>query len=252
MKRIALVTDAADGAGKCIAARLAREGITVVVTAGRPDVAQHVADELAADDLQATALALDVDDESSVNAVYSAIEQRFGRLDILVNNAGVRGLEAAAPARVEDMSLSIWEHTLNVNLNGTFLMCRGAIPLMRRGRFGRIVNISSHSARGRSALPDSSHVASKSAVLGLSRVLAGEVGQAGITVNCVAPSYVCAAGAPATEPVPGFFERSIGDSAVGRLAVPADIADAVAFLCSDGAAFITGAVLDVNGGAFMT
>ncbi|WP_175817254.1 SDR family NAD(P)-dependent oxidoreductase [Burkholderia diffusa] len=252
MKRIALLTDVEDEVGKCIAARLAREGVTVVVASVRLDVAQRVADEFAANDQDATALALDVGDESSVNAVYSAIEQRFGRLDILVNNASVRGPEAGALTRVEDTSLSTWEHTLNFNLNGTFLMCRGAIPLMRRGQFGRVVNISSRSARGRTALPDSSYVASKSAVLGLSRVLAGEVGHAGITVNCIAPSYVSSSGALLTEHVPNCFERSIGESAVGRRAVPEDIAEAVAFLCSDGAAFITGAVLDVNGGTFMT
>jgi 3-oxoacyl-[acyl-carrier protein] reductase len=252
MKRIALVTDAADGSGKCIAERLARDGATVVVTDVRLDVAQRVADELAAAGLSATALALDVVDEDSVNAVYAAIEQRFGRLDMLVNHASVRGPEAGQLTRVEDTSLATWEQTLNVNLNGTFLMCRGAISLMRRGQFGRVVNISSRSARGRTVLPDSSYVASKSAVLGLSRVLAGEVGHAGITVNCIAPSHVFASEAPVAEPAPNYFERSIGESAVGRRAVPTDIADAVAFLCSDGAAFITGAVLDVNGGTFMT
>lgn len=246
------MTDAADGSGQAIAERLARDGSTVVVTDVRLDVAQRIADALNAVDLRATAVALDVTDESSVSAAYSAIEQRFGRLDILVNHASVRGPELGQFTRVEDTSLASWEHALNVNLNGTFLMCRGAIPLMRRGGFGRVVNISSRSARGRTVLPDSSYVASKAALLGLSRVLANEVGQAGITVNCIAPSWVSASGEGADGPGSNYFERSVGESAVGRRAVPADIAGAIAFLCSVGASFITGAVLDVNGGTFMT
>ncbi|MCG7400315.1 SDR family NAD(P)-dependent oxidoreductase [Caballeronia zhejiangensis] len=252
MKRLALVTGAANGLGKSIAERLGRDDVTVVIGDIDHDAARHAAEALGAAGLSAIALPLDVSDEDSVASTYAEIERRFGRLDALINNAGVIGLEEGQRARVEETSLATWERTMNVNLGGTFLMCRGAIPLMRRGGYGRIVNISSRSARARTGLNNCSYAASKTAILGFSRVLAGEVGHDGITVNCVAPSRVITPMTlSASDGESEYFERAVRETSLGRLAMPADIADAVAFLCSDGAAFITGSVVDVNGGSFM-
>ena len=150
------------------------------------------------------------------------------------------------------MSLASWEHTIRVNLTGTLLMCRGAVPLMKRGRFGRIVNISSRAARGRTGANIANYAASKSAMIGLSQVLAGEVGRDGITVNCVAPSSVKTAMTAATSAgQPDYFELAAEQTVVGRLAVPDDIAEAVSFLCTPEASFVTGTVIDVNGGSIM-
>lgn len=252
MRRLALVTGAAQGLGRAIAERLAADGIALVIGDLQHDAAQRAADELSAAGSPASALPLDVADERSVAAAYAEIERRFGRLDILVNNAGVIGLQDGKRAAVAEMSLATWEQTLRVNLTGTFLMCRGAIPLMRRRRWGRIVNIASTSARGRTRISNSNYAASKTAMVGLARVLAAEVGADGITVNSVAPSRILT---PMTLAAAGgdmsYFRSGAEQTAVGRIAEPADVANAVAFLCAEESGFVTGAIVDVNGGSFM-
>jgi NAD(P)-dependent dehydrogenase (short-subunit alcohol dehydrogenase family) len=241
MSRVALVTGAAGGLGRAIAGRLAAAG-HVVVMADIDGPAVAYAATLAG----AQAVALDVADEVGVARGFAELERRFGRLDILVNNAGI--MTADVPP-LETMPLAIWERTLKVNLSGPFLMCRAAIPLMRRGGWGRIINISSRAARTRSAADDPAYPASKSALIGLSRVLANEVGADGITVNCVAPSTVETA---MTQGRDGdYFVRRAADTALGRIGTPEDVAEAVTFLCGEAAGFITGAILDVNGGSFM-
>ena len=129
-------------------------------------------------------------------------------------------------------------------------MCQGAVPLMRRNKWGRIVNMSSRAARTRSATPNPAYPASKAALIGLSRVLANEVGADGITVNCVAPSTIDTAmtrrGAEAD-----YFARQGAATALGRIGTPDEVAAAVLYLCGERAGFVTGMVLDVNGGSFM-
>jgi NAD(P)-dependent dehydrogenase (short-subunit alcohol dehydrogenase family) len=145
MTRIALITGAAQGLGRAIAERLAADGMGVVIADIQQDVAQRTADEFTAAGSTASVLPLDVTDEASVAQAYAEIERRYGQLHILVNNAGVAGLQQGKRATIKETSLDTWEHTLSVNLTGTFLMCRGAVPIMRRGSFGRIVNMSSTS-----------------------------------------------------------------------------------------------------------
>ena len=252
MKRLAMVTGGAQGLGRAIAARLAADGVEIVIADLQLDAAQRTAEGLCAGGATATALALDVGDEQSVAAVYAEIERRFSRLDILVNNAGVPGMQDGKRLPVEQTSLATWEHTMRINLTGTLLMCRGAVPLMRRGRFGRIVNMSSRAARARTGWIMGAYATSKAALIGLSQVLAGEVGPDGITVNCVAPSSVKTAMTHATSGgQEDYFERAVAQTAVGRLATPDDVAEAVAYLCSADAGFVTGTVLDVNGGSVM-
>ncbi len=252
MKRIALVSGGAQGLGRAIAERLAADGLEIILADLQRDIAESTAAAMRATGATVTALALDIGDEQSVISAYAEIERRFGRLDVLVNNAGVPGLEAGKKVSIEQMSLDTWERTLRVNLTGTMLMCRGAVPLLRKGVEGRIVNMSSRTARGRTSLGVASYATSKAALIGLTQVLAGELGPDGITVNSVAPSSVRT---PMTLATSGgqqdYFERAAAITAVGRVGEPEDVADAVAYLCSPEARFVTGTAIDVNGGSLM-
>lgn len=250
--KVALVTGGAQGLGRAIAERLAQDGATVILGDVDAALALKTAGELSAGGRDVTAIALDVTDEASVAAAFAEIDRRCGRLDILVNSAGILGLEPGGKKPlVEQMSLALWRRTLEVNLTGIFLACRGAIPLMKRGKWGRIVNIASRAARMRTGLGNSNYAASKAGVIGFSRVLAGEVGRDGITVNCIAPSRVATAMTLALSDSAAYFEKNIAETAVGRLAEPADVSNAISWLCSDSSGFITGIVVDVTGGSFM-
>ena len=243
-----MVTGAAQGLGRAIAERLARDGCAVVIADIQPADASRAAGEMDAAGHEAFAVALDVGDEREVARAFTEVESRFGRLDILVNNAGISGERAP----VESITLGGWETVIRTNLTSTFLMSRSAIPLMRRRGWGRIVNLSSLSVRGQPGTARSGYVASKAGIIGLSRVLADEVGRDGITVNCVAPSRIRTA---LTIAMSGgnqaYWDRGAAGSVIGRLGEPEEIAHTVGWLCSDKASFITGAVLDVNGGTMM-
>ncbi len=246
--RLALVTGGALGLGRAIVERLARDGCVLLIADIDLDAANSAAEALRAAGGQASALALDVGDEGAVQRVYADVEERFGRLDILVNNAGIAGERAP----LEAATLAGWEKTIRTNLTSSFLMSRSAIALMRRGGWGRIVNLASLVARGQPGTGRCGYTASKAGIIGLSRVLADEVGRDGITVNCVAPSRIRTPLTIATSGGnPEYWERGAAGSVLGRLGEPEDIANAVAWLCSEKASFITGAVLDVNGGTVM-
>jgi 3-oxoacyl-[acyl-carrier protein] reductase len=247
-RRLALVTGAAQGLGRAIAERLARDDYALVIADIQPDQAAAAAEAMCAAGHQAVPLALDVGDEAAVERAYADIESRFGRLDILVNNAGISGERAP----IEAISLAGWEQALRTNLTSTFLMSRSAVPLMRRRRWGRIVNMSSLSARGQPGTTRAAYVATKAGIIAFSRILADEVGRDGITVNCVAPSRIRTA---LTIAMSGgnqaYWDRGAAGSVLGRLGEPEEIAHTVAWLCSNKAGFVTGAVLDVNGGTAM-
>ncbi len=246
--RVALVTGAARGIGFGIAERLANDGVRVVLSDVLPEV-HDAAARLRDTGLLAEGEIGSVADEGWTKAVVAGIHDRHGRLDILVNNAGISPKRDGQKYTVRDTPLAQWNEVLAVNLTGAFLLCREAVPGMTERGWGRIVMISSQSARTRADIAGSAYAAAKAGMISLARVLASEVGKSGVTVNSIAPGRIespmqAVAGEAATR---DYITRI----PVGRLGKAADIAATVAFLASDDASFITGATIDVTGGFFM-
>jgi 3-oxoacyl-[acyl-carrier protein] reductase len=247
--RVALVTGAARGIGRAISERLAREGALVVLL-DKLDAVRSTADELRATGLRAEPIVADVTDEAAVRAAVSGIQAQHGRLDILVNNAGISPKHNGRKPLAPDISLEEWQQVFAVNLTGAFLFAREAIPIMRANGWGRIVNIASYAGQTGSRHTGLHYSSSKAGLIGMSRTLALEVGESGITVNCVAPGRVLTemnAWANASGANQDFF----AGIPIKRLATVDDIASAVSFLASEAAGYLTGATLDVNGGCFM-
>lgn len=230
----ALVTGGAQGIGAAVGVRLAAAGARVTVA----DLEEkRTAGEAVAAELDGTFAALDVADEESVATTFAQV----GVLDVLVNCAGV----TIAGQAVDEVSIRDWNHQLGVNLTGTFLCTRAAVPGMREQAFGRIVNLASGLAtRG---LPGSSaYAASKAGVAGFTRAVAADLAPHGVTVNAVAPGYV---DTPMTEAFPpGLREQRLAEIGSGRFARPDEIASVVGFLASRDASYVTGALIEATGG----
>jgi 3-oxoacyl-[acyl-carrier protein] reductase len=170
---------------------------------------------------------------------------------VVVNNAGISPRIAGRKARVEDTPLEFWERTLAVNLTGAFLVSRAAIPLMKKGRWGRIINMSSQSGRMNTGFGSCYYATSKAGLIGFSRVLAGEVGEYGITVNCLSPGRIKTAMAATFANADDIDQQYIARTPLARVGTVDDVTAAVSFLTSDAASFITGTVIDITGGFFM-
>jgi NAD(P)-dependent dehydrogenase (short-subunit alcohol dehydrogenase family) len=223
--RVAFVSGAARGIGLAIAETLRDLGAGV-----------------AAGDLRAPAIdgvlgvELDVTDEASVDAAFARVERELGPVAILVLNAGVFVIEP-----FEETTLESWQHTIDVNLTGAFLCARRALPAMRAAGYGRIVAIGSSAGKTGGAKSTAAYGASKAGVMVMAKAIASEYAAAGITSNALAPALIDTEMIAA---MPDMRERV----PVGRLGTVHDIADAVAFLCSGHAGYVTGEVLDINGG----
>jgi 3-oxoacyl-[acyl-carrier protein] reductase len=242
----ALVTGAARGVGQAIAARLVRDGYRVALCDLVPGAAAAAAKSLGE---AAQGFEADVSDEASVAALFAELSAWCGgRLYGVVNNAGIA---PATPPGVEEMPLEHWARVLAVNLTGPFLICRAAIPLLRANGSGRIVNIASRAARTHSPTVGGAYAASKAGLVGFSRSLAGEVGPTGITVNVIAPARIATPMTRGTADTGIRDQRTIAATPLRRVGQPEDIAGSVAFLLSNDAAFMSGAILDVTGGSFM-
>jgi 3-oxoacyl-(acyl-carrier-protein) reductase len=237
--RVALVTGGSGGIGQAIAAALAAAGHRVAVGyAGNREAA-----EKAAAGLDGTAVRVDVTDPASVDAAFAEVEQALGPVGILVNNAGI-----TADGLLLRMDDDQWRRVLATNLDGAFHATRRAAKGMVRARWGRIVNMGSV-VGSTGAAGQVNYAATKAGLIGLTRSLARELGSRGITVNLVAPGPIATAMIDAV----GDERRAEMTAAVplGRMGTPEEVGAVVAFLCSEGAAYVTGAVVPVDGGLGM-
>ncbi len=239
--RAALVTGARSGIGAATAEALAREGCDVAVVDRLVDgVTEEVVRRIEAAGPRAIALESDIRSFAAADEAVRRTVKAFGRLDIVVACAGV-----TADAVSWKMAEEQWDAVLEVNLKGTFAIARAAAPVLRARQWGRIVLVGSINGR-RGKFGQANYAASKAGVVGLGKTLARELGRFGITVNVIAPGMVVT---PMTAVLPAeAVQRAEEESVLGRIAEPADIADAIAFLCSDRARHVTGTVLPVDGG----
>lgn len=243
--QVAIVTGAATGIGRAIAERLAADGAAVVIA----DVgdASAAVEAIVGQGGHATAMTVDVSDAAAVQQMVDDTVRRHGRIDALVNNAAIAATIRLRP--FEEIGVDEWRRMMDVNAMGPFLCCRAVSPVMRRQQRGRIVNITSGTAfKGAPYILD--YVASKGALMTMTRALAREFGKDFVTVNAVSPGYTLSEGNLANEAfLASYREAAITTRALPRDAWPADIVGAVAFLCSDDAAFISGQILAVDGGS---
>jgi len=246
--RVALITGGGGGIGRETAALLAREGVKVAAADVRLEPAEETVEVVrragSNGGADGAAFALDVTSEVSVANVVAGVERQFGRIDVLVNCAGIYRIgdyTAVDPAA--------WRQLLDINLTGTYLMCRAVLPGMIARRRGRIVNLTSISGRTQATLAAPSYAASKAGLIGPTLSLASQSAAHGVRVNAVAP------GPTDTDMTRGLSDeersRLLPTLPLGRMATPHEIANAIVFLASDAASFITGETLNVNGGAFM-
>lgn len=244
--RVVIVTGAARGIGAVTVDAFAREGARVAVVDLDGASADATAKRLRDQGADALAFGADAASTADVRAIVDAVTSRWARVDALVNNAG----GFAAIRATEDIPDAEWEMILRSNLTSAFVCARAVVPAMKRQHAGRIVNVSSVVARSGVVRTTAHYTAAKAGVIGFTRHLAAEVAEHGITVNAVAP------GTTATERVialrtPDETARLAASIPLQRLGEPLDIADAILFLVSDAARWITGIVLDVNGGQVM-
>ena len=249
---MALVTGGAGGLGREVVAGFAAEGAAVAVADVAGSAAERVADEARKAGVRALALELDVSEKQSVEAALARVGEELRGLDVLVNLAGG---SLDTPRRLAEIAPEDYDLVLSVNLRGTFLCCQAAAPLLERSGTGAIVNVSSIGGRSASLVTGVPYAAAKAGVLGLTRRLALELGPRGIRVNAIAPGLFLSG--PRLEGMwAGLSEderrRVLDEIPLGRMPGPGEAAAPILFLAGEEASYITGAVLDVNGGRFMS
>jgi 3-oxoacyl-[acyl-carrier protein] reductase len=241
--RVALVTGASQGIGRTVALRLARDGATVAVAARNQEKLTELVAEITKAGAQAAAFALDVADEEQVKSTVKAIIAQFGKLDILVNNAGI-----TRDQLVMRMKRADWDAVLQTNLTSAYLCIQAVMSSMLKQRWGRIINITSIFGQMGQA-GQANYSASKAGLIGLTMAIAREVGSRNITCNAIAPGFIETAMTAVLSDE--FKQAAVKQIPLGRVGTSDDVASAVAFLASDDASYITGHVLNVNGGMLM-
>ncbi len=248
-KRVAIVTGGGDGLGRGAAEALLRAGYAVALFDNRSEQLEAVAGELNGTVLPCQTNVLD---EASVAASVGRVLEAWGRVDVLVNNVGgSMGISRS----IEEISLDEFEKVLALNLRGTFLCCRHVIPAMKERRHGRIINMSSMAGRSRSVFGGTPYATAKAGIIGFTRQASRDLGPFGITINAIAPGTVVA-----SERIRRYWEENrteeerasvIAMAPVGRMGNAEDVGRMVVFLADEAASYITGAVFDVNGGAWV-
>jgi len=242
-ERVALVTGASQGIGKACALVLAQAGAKVVVAARNADKLIETAKEITDAGGEAHIVHMDITDSEQVVAAFANVKEKYGRLDILVNNAGITRDGLSMRMKRED-----WDAVIAANLTGSHLCIQQALPIMLRQRYGRIVNVASVVAQTGNP-GQANYVASKAGLIGLTKAIAQEVASRTITVNAVAPGFI--ATAMTEKIVDAARARLLQMIPLGRMGTDHEVAVAVRFLASEEAGYITGHVLNVNGGMYM-
>ena len=250
-KKVAIITGGADGIGKELVRKYLENQYDVAAFDINEKALQSASEEFCK---LGTYLPLvtNIVDESSIKASVAQVVERLGHIDVLVNNAGG---SMAVSQEVERIPAEDWDKVINLNLRGTFLCAKTVIPIMKEKKSGRIVNMASVAGRGRSFFGGTPYAAAKAGVIGFTRQASRELGQFGITMNAVAPGVVIS-GARISD---YWYNKKTEEdrnsllrlTPLGRMGVPADIVEVVYFLTSDGGSYITGAVIDVNGGQWV-
>jgi 3-oxoacyl-[acyl-carrier protein] reductase len=241
--RVALVTGASQGIGRACAVNLAHAGATVLAAARNQEKLNELVNEITAGGGKASAVAIDVTEEDQIKAAVKNALAQFGKIDILVNNAGI-----TRDQLVMRMKRADWDAVLNTNLTSAYLCTQQVIGSMLKQRWGRIINISSVFGQAGQA-GQANYAASKAGLIGLTMAIAREVASRNITCNAVSPGFI------ETAMTSGFSEEfkqnALKMIPLGRVGTPEDVAHSVRFLASEEAAYITGHVLNVNGGMLM-
>ena len=241
--QIALVTGASRGIGKAIALELGKHGAVVVGTATTPEGAEKIGAYLEQAGVKGAGVVLEVREAAQVDAVLDAVEKDFGVPTILVNNAGITRDNLAMRMKDEE-----WDAVIDTNLKSVFRLCKAVMRGMMKARQGRIINVTS--VVGHAGNPgQANYCAAKAGVAGMSRSLARELGSRNITVMCVAPGFIDTDMTRVLEE--GQRQALVANVPLGRFGQPEDVAAAVVFLASPGAAYVTGTTLHVNGGMYM-
>jgi NAD(P)-dependent dehydrogenase (short-subunit alcohol dehydrogenase family) len=248
--KVALITAAASGIGRATADIMAKEGAIVVAVDNHQERLERAVAEIGAAGGRAHGRLCDALDRAQVDALVPAVAREFGRIDILVNAVGGSTIIAKSGATVDELSFDDWRALIDFNLSGTFLFTHALVPVMKRQKSGKIVNLSSIAGRGLSASSSSAYAAAKGGIIAFTRKLAFELGPYGITINAIAPSRTL------TERIrprwnqssPEDQQAEIERTPLRRVAEAPDQAKVICFLASSDADFVTGVTIDVTGG----
>ncbi len=248
--KVALITAAASGIGRATADIVAGEGGTVALVDNNKERLDAAVSQISAKGGKAHGYSGSALDAGQVDAIVADAAKRFGRIDILMNGVGGSTIIAKPAAETEELTLADWQAVVDFNLNGTFLFSHAVIPIMKRQKSGKIVNIASIAGRGRSVASSSAYAAAKGGIIAFTTKLSHELGPHGINVNAIAPSMTLTEriGPRWEQQPPEKRAADIERTPLRRMAMAADQAKVIAFLASSDSDFVTGLTIDVTGG----
>ena len=250
--KVALITAVASGIGRATADIMAREGAIIVGVDNHAERLDKTVSEIAAGGGQAHGRLCNALDKDEVDPLVASVAKEFGRIDILVNAVGGSTIVRRPSATVDELSLDDWKKLIDFNLDGTFLFTHAVVPIMKRQKSGKIVNLASIAGRGRSVESSGAYAAAKGGIIAFTKKLCYELGPYGITVNCIAPGFILSN--PTTQlQWDGYGpdgQRALVDGiAMRRIGQPTDIANGVSFFASERSGWVTGQIIAIDGGS---